>query len=134
MSVSPVPLDDVVYDLGVGGKAAMRIPDSDELKPMWKTLTRKRIDAVIVLPAFVLACEVKPLANMSSLGQALTYSYLLNHSTAFPVPAFPCVIASRVDDDVEEVLVNYGVLVFLVSGVKAGESPRLDQVLGSLPG
>jgi hypothetical protein len=133
MSVSPVPLDDVVYDLGAGGKAANRIPDTDELKVMWKTLTRKRIDAVIIRPDYVLACEVKPLANMSALGQALTYAYLLNHSTSFTVTAWPCVVAGRVDDDVEEVFLNYGVLVFLVSGSKPGESPRLEKVLGPLP-
>ena len=71
-----VSFDSVDYDVAVGGKAAERLPDDAELRPMWQTLLKKRIDAVLHRPGAVWTVEVKPIANMAALGQALSYAYL----------------------------------------------------------
>ena len=133
LSVHLFSFDRVIYDVSVGGKAARRIADDHELKVMWKTLIAKRIDAVMFTGNDVLATEVKPVANMSALGQALTYSFLWNSEGRSAIKARPCVVCSKVDDDVEEVYQFYGVLVIVVSLLADGQPAELVKVLGRLP-
>lgn len=123
----------VLYDVGVGGKAAGLVPAGSDLHPMWETLLKKRVDAVGFTDQEVLTIEVKPTAGMSALGQALTYSFLWNAEGRSQQKSRPCVVCSRIDLDVEALFIAYGVLVIAVSGLKDGEQPALEKILGVLP-
>jgi hypothetical protein len=128
-----VKIDRVLYDVTVGGKASQRVVGGVELVPMWKTLVSKRIDAVVWSGGEVWTCEVKPIASMSALGQALTYQFLWNAEKRTEQKARACVVCSRIDDDVEEVLSNYKVLTFAVSRADSPLGSSIEKVLGRLP-
>lgn len=115
LEVNTLALRDIQYDVGLGGKGCDCIDDGDELKPMWATLIRKRVDVVFFVGAVPWTCEVKPLANMAALGQALTYKFLWDAEGRSKEKARAAVICSRVDADVEAVFNAYGVTVIVVS-------------------
>ena len=131
LAANPVPYDSIDYDVAVGGKAAGRVPDDAELLPMWQTLLKKRIDAVVHRPGSVWTVEVKPIANMSALGQALSYAFLYKAEGRTQLRVRPVVVADRVDADVAPIYQFYGVLLFSVSGVHDGQ-PGVEQVWGQL--
>lgn len=128
-----VKIDRVMYDVALGGKAAKKVVNGQELVPMWKTLVSKRVDAVVWSGGEVWTCEVKPVASMSALGQALTYQFLWNAEKRTQQKARACVVCARIDDDVEEVLSSYNVLTFAVSLVDSELGASVEKVLGPLP-
>jgi hypothetical protein len=127
-----VTYDSIDYDVAVGGKAAHLVPDDDELAPMWQSLVKKRIDAVVYRVSEVWTVEVKPLANMAALGQALSYAWLWNDEGRTQLKARPVIVADRIDLDVIPIFLAYEVLVFSVAGVKDG-APSIEKVLGRYP-
>jgi hypothetical protein len=129
LGTNAVGFDSLEYDVAVGGKAANLVPDDDELAPMWQSLVKKRIDAVGVRVGEVWTIEVKPLANMAALGQALSYAYLYKAEGRTQLRVRPVIVADRVDVDVVPIFLAYEVLVFSVSGVKDG-APGIEKVLG----
>lgn len=118
------------YDVAVGGKAARRAGAGDQLLPMWKSLLAKRIDVLAQHRGAFWVTEVKPTASMSALGQALTYAGLWKAEHADAGPARPVVVCSRVDDDVEEFFILYGVLVIVVSPASESGPARIVKILG----
>lgn len=119
------------YDVAVGGKAAHQVADDAEFRPMWETLLKKRIDAVLFRTASIYTCEVKPTANMSALGQALSYAMLYQAERSPTVPVFPAVVCARVDADLEPVYLRYGVLVVVVDD-SPESSGTILKVLGEV--
>jgi hypothetical protein len=122
----------IYYDVGVGGKAARHLPQDAELRPMWKTLVRKRIDVVGIADGSDWCIEVKPTAGMSALGQALTYRQLYASEGRGAQTARAVVICAHVDDDVEEVFLTFGVCVVVVAMPDSPEYPSVLKVLGRL--
>jgi hypothetical protein len=132
LTVSPRSIEWVQYDVALGGRGARHARgDADELR-MWETLLKKRVDAVAMAGGELWTCEVKPLANMSALGQAITYAFLWDAEHPGEPKARAVVICSRVDEDVEAVFKAYGVLVLVVRPAD-GEAPAaLVAVIGPL--
>lgn len=126
-----ISFESVIYDVGVGGRQAALVPDSEELKPMWLTLIRKRIDAVVFGGGKVWTIEVKPVAGMSALGQALTYRELWNREGRSETKARAMVVCSRVDDDVEELFTLFGVVVVVLDPQLSGPGAVL-KILGAV--
>lgn len=126
-----VSFSEVFYDVGLGGKAHRLVTTDGGMRPMWETLLKKRVDAVLVRSDSVWCCEVKPLANMSALGQALSYQFLWNKERTSEQKARAVVVCSRVDLDIEPVFEFYGVTVFVVAGAD-GSPPAVEKVIGTL--
>ena len=122
----------VLYDVALGGASARHVCSDDNLKEMWETLIKKRVDAVAEVGGEVWCCEVKPLANMAALGQALTYTYLWNAERRSRQKARAVVICSRVDEDLEAVFIFFGVLVIVVSPGDEERGASLVKVFGRL--
>lgn len=118
----------VYYDVGVGGKGATQLGPEASDRPMWVSLLKKRIDAVVVRVRDVWTCEVKPTANMSSLGQSLTYAHQFKEEGRTELPVRPVVIASRIDLDVEDLFIRYDVLAFAVQRDELGRPSLVKQV------
>lgn len=133
LSVTPRGVRGVLYDVALGGRAARLVDDGDDLKEMWETLIKKRVDAVAEVGGEIWVCEVKPTASMSALGQALTYTFLWNQERRSKQKARAVVICSRVDEDVEAVFIAYDVLVIVVSPGQDGSPASLVKVFGRLP-
>ena len=122
----------IYYDVGVGGKAARHLPQDEELRPMWKTLVRKRIDAVAIAAGSDWCIEVKPVAGMAALGQVLTYRQLFATEGRGAQTARAVVVCFRGDDDVEEVFSTFGVSVVVVASQDSPEFPSVRKVIGSI--
>jgi hypothetical protein len=131
LAVNPWPLESIAYDVTVGGKAAGALDDSEGMKPMWESLLKKRIDAVGIRREDAWTIEVKPTANMSALGQVLTYGFLWDRQPGQKRKARAVVVCARVDADVDSVFIDYGVSVVVVLREQDG-GPKLLQVLGPL--
>lgn len=130
MATRAVEFEAVAYDVAVGGALANLVPDGEIDKPMWVSLLKKRIDAVVLRREEVWTVEVKPVASMAALGQALTYAYLYKKEGRTELPVRPVIVADRIDQDVIPLFLLYEVLVFSVAGVKDG-LPSIEKVLGS---
>lgn len=130
LATHAVSFESVDYDVAVGGKAAHLVGDDEEQKPMWVTLLKKRIDAVVVRVGEVWTVEVKPTANMAAMGQALSYAYIYKEEGRTELPVRPVIVCDRIDLDVIPVYLHFGVLAFSVSGVKDG-TPAIEKVIGS---
>lgn len=126
-----VSFDEVEYDVALGGKAAHLVDPDEPDRPMWETLLKKRVDAVLFRETDIWCVEVKPLANMSSLGQCLSYAWLWNAEKQTPRVGVPVVVCSRIDADVEPIYLAYGALVIVVSVPDDGP-PSIEKVLGSI--
>ncbi len=126
-----IDIERVMYDVTLGGRASRHIPDGSDMKQMWETLIKKRVDAVVWTHGQVWCVEVKPLAGMAALGQALAYAFLWNAEGRSETKARAVVVCARVDEDVEAVFLAYGVLVIVVTTSDDGVS-RVSAVLGTL--
>lgn len=118
------------YDARVGGAHCKTCPESEPLHPMWSTLLYKRVDVIAETADSIWCVEVKPLASMSALGQALAYTSMLRKQRAMEKPARPVVVCSRVDEDVAPVFIEFGVSVVVVASSASGVGARVVRVLG----
>jgi len=88
---SPVaPIKEVWYDVHVGGPWTLPADASDMDRRIAAGISRKRIDVVARVGGGYWVIEVKPFANMMSLGQVLTYHRLFiaeykMHGEVWPV-------------------------------------------------
>ena len=106
-------IQQVWYDLHVG--QPVEIPEGS---PQWLYkvalgVTRKRIDVVCQMKNRIMVIEVKPVCNMASLGQALTYSKLLVKEYQIDKNVLPAVLCLAHDDDLVEIAENLGVKVIV---------------------
>lgn len=105
----------VYYDIALGG-VTIDDPDIDQtIKDGWKYSTACKIDAVAVLEAETLVCEVKPFAHMGAVGQALGYSMLLQEDPLNDLPIIPTIICTRTTRDVTTVAEALGIRLDVVT-------------------
>lgn len=130
LAAHAISFESVRYDVAVGGKGVEHVAAAEPGRAMWETLLKKRIDAVVSRADDILTIEVKPLANMAALGQALSYAFLFDEEHRPGVPVRPVVVCFRVDADIEPVFTFFGVVVLVVSGAQ-GEPPSLEKMIGS---
>jgi len=103
----------VWYDLHVGQPARMPVDASEILKKVAAGVTRKRIDAVCLVGREYWVIEVKPLGNMTALGQAFSYSRLFADEYENYKPVRAAVVCDSLDRDVSSQFQELGVLVFV---------------------
>lgn len=110
-------LDEVWYDVHVG--APMDIPkDSPNyMKAVVEGVSRKRIDVVGRKGYRLFIIEVKPFANMTAIGQVVTYAKLFNKEfTIFPTAA-AMIVATRCDRDILDIAESMNIKIVALEGV-----------------
>lgn len=90
---------EVWYDVHVGQGVLLPVDSDDLVKRIALGVTRKRIDVVCRMASAVWVVEIKPVANMTALGQALSYHGLFTREYLTTRNTFPVVICDRVDQD-----------------------------------
>ena len=93
------PSDRYEYDVRLGGSKSLLVDDSHELKPMWETLLRKRVDVVAWSGQSPTLVEVKPVASFAALGQCLGYRFLWRAERGGEGPVRMACACAVVDED-----------------------------------
>lgn len=94
------PISGVWYDIHVGG--AIQIGDASDIiaQKVASGVSRKRIDVVCKVHGGYWVVEIKPIANMASLGQIITYFRLFVAEYAVQGEVVPIVICFEADQDI----------------------------------
>lgn len=110
----PVALEKVWYDLRVGEGLQLEPGASEIMQGIARALTTKRIDVVGLRGLYYFVIEVKPMADMVALGQALGYSLMFASKYKVKGNIMPAVVCERADPDVINAYKVAGVTVFEV--------------------
>ena len=104
----------VYYNVALGGVdlAGQDIPQ--EMIDGWKYTTAVKVDTIVITENETLCCEVKPVARLGALGQALGYALLLANDPLNDLPIVPVVIAGSASAEVQYVANALGVRIELV--------------------
>lgn len=115
LAVNRPLISEVYYDVTIGG-VIITDPDIDEaLRDAWQYDTALKVDAVAVTDLENLVCEVKPVARLGALGQALGYSLLLNEDPLNDKPNQPTVITTSASAEVQRAAELLGVRIDVVT-------------------
>ncbi len=108
-----VTIKELWYDVHVGRPVSL--PEgADALdKRIARGLTRKRIDVVCHVGAGYWVVEVKPIANMYALGQALSYARLFAKEYVVDGEIWPIVVCDQLDEDLVDEFDELGVGLFV---------------------
>jgi len=113
----PGVFEKVWYDLRVGEGMKLGAGVSVLLKGVAEALTTKRIDVVGLRGLAYFVCEIKPVADMVALGQALAYSLMFATKYKVKGDIVPTVICEKIDGDVVDAYRAAGVVVFGVGEI-----------------
>ena len=111
-----VVIDEVWYDVRVGQAVEVASGRPDWMRRWADYSTRKRIDVVARRGCDYWVIEVKPLAGMVALGQAIYYGEAFRKEYRPPRGVISAVVTDSVDQDVRSIFEQYGVVVFEVGG------------------
>ena len=111
------PFLDLNYDVRVGSAEYATGEQAAQYDRMWEELIRKRIDVVAETKEEVWIVEVKPIANMSALGQVLSYSLLYEEERHPAKPIRRVVICQEIDRDMVKVYQAYDVTAYVVGSL-----------------
>lgn len=100
------------YDVPVGSgtDAGPRVPPN--IRYDFLRLTMKRIDAVGFMYNLLDIIELKPRANMATIGQVLTYKELFPSTYNNYKPLRPVIVCHSIDDDVYNIAGNLKIMVY----------------------
>lgn len=104
-----IEYDRYEYDVRLGGEASHLVPDEHELKPMWLTLLKKRVDVVAWRGKVPTVIEVKEVASFAALGQCLGYGWLWRKEMPTGIPVGMMCVCAVSDPDLSPVFAAYGV-------------------------
>lgn len=110
------PGDDVTisYDVKVG--TPIKLPEDfpDPYRRNALMLSKKRIDAVVTYPSYILIVEVKGIADWTAIGQMLGYPFLFAEEFKPTMELRTLLVAGSVRPDVDRILEAYGIPFELV--------------------
>lgn len=110
-------LDEVWYDVHVGVPMALPKDSPNYMRAVVDGVSRKRIDVVGRDQGLFLIIEVKPFANMTAIGQVVTYAKLFNQEFDISPPALPMIVSMTLDRDILEIGEHLGVKMLAMDGV-----------------
>lgn len=108
------PIKEVWYDLHVGSPLELKPWASKIEKQIAAGVYRKRIDVVAHVGGGYWVIEVKPIAKMNALGQAIAYARLFAVEFSPPGEVVPVVVCDHCDPDLLDDFENAGVGVIEV--------------------
>ncbi|MBA7694203.1 hypothetical protein ES703_102810 [subsurface metagenome] len=106
-------IKEVWYDVHVGQGVLLPVGADDMDKRIARGITRKRIDAVCHVGGGYWVVEVKPVANMYALGQALSYARLFAKEYVVDGEIWPIVVCAQLDEDLVDEFDELGVGLFV---------------------
>ena len=106
-------IKEVWYDVHVGRGVLLHVDADEMLQRIARGVTRKRIDAVCHVGGGYWVVEVKPVANMYALGQALSYARLFAKEYVVDGEIWPIVVCDKLDEDLLDEFDELGVGVFV---------------------
>jgi hypothetical protein len=110
-------LDEVWYDVHVGEPMHVPAGSPAYMKDVVDGVSRKRIDVVGRLGQGVFVIEVKPFANMTALGQVVTYTNLFISEFEIHGPVQAMIVAMECDRDILETAQRMNVKIIATRGV-----------------
>ncbi len=119
-----MPADKYEYDVRLGGSGAIGIDPAHELKEMWETLLRKRVDVVAWVRGVPWIVEVKPVASFAALGQCLGYADMWQREKGNTPPVRMACVCAVADPDLGPTFQRLGVDVRALPGVVAEQVLR----------
>lgn len=107
-------IERVWYDVKVG-KAVESEGESNSLKQrIADGITRKRIDVVALVDIGYLVIEVKPVANMTALGQVMTYTTLFRREYEVRQAIYATIICRTADEDLTTICEQGGIILIQI--------------------
>jgi len=110
-------IDELWYDVHVGRPVDMPDDSPEYLIKVAMGVTRKRIDVVVRLGSELSIIEVKPHANMESVGQIATYRDLFKKEFEIKGAIKAVIVAKTCDADILETAEQLGVTIYPMDGV-----------------
>ncbi|TAK79727.1 MAG: hypothetical protein EPO20_30845 [Betaproteobacteria bacterium] len=110
IDTNPAFFDSVDYNYPLGEGVDVGEDEPETQRRGFQILTQKKVDVVGYRADGVTIVEVKPIADMRGLGQALSYSHLFALAHPEAVPLSRMVVAGEMERDLEAVYAAQGVL------------------------
>jgi hypothetical protein len=108
---NPLENATVAYDVHIGTPAPIPPGLPPNYARMINTLSRKRIDVLILFPNETAVVEVKPYAGPSAIGQTISYTHLVKRELPTLPNPFPCIITDTAQPDMHQICANLQVLL-----------------------
>lgn len=97
-TVDPRPIE-LYFDVGLGeGREPLDTATPDE-RELWRHLTQKRADALLVFPDRVHLVELRHAATPNAIGRLLVYRRLLHDDNPFGTPITTELVTDQLDPD-----------------------------------
>ena len=109
--------DEVWYDVHVGVPMAVPPDSPNYMQAVVDGVSRKRIDVVGRWGNALYIIEVKPHANMTALGQALTYVHLFIEEFTIDGPVRAMIVATTCDADILDIAMRMNIKIVALKGV-----------------
>ncbi len=106
--------DAVAYDVHVGHGEIPLTNVTPAIAHDMKTLTQKRIDAVLTTPEKHYIAEIKKRAGSWAVGQALVNDFLYRQTFIPELPTVPMIVTDKPQPDIADVCDHYGIILFQV--------------------
>jgi len=110
-------IDELWYDVHVGRPIDLPDDSPDFLIKVAMGVSRKRIDVVARCRDVIHIVEVKPHANMESVGQIITYRNLFMAEFDIWQKIIGTVVAKTADADILDTALKQGVVIYPMDGV-----------------
>lgn len=111
---NPDVFESADYDVALGRGAPISDPQPAEIRRDWAVLTKKKVDVIAYEEnGGVKLMEVKPIANMRSLGQILTYRELYKAATGVE-EVKAAVVAGKCDNEMRAMFAMNNVEIIIV--------------------
>lgn len=110
-------LREVWYDVHVGRPMSVPLGSPEYMVNVVSGISRKRIDVVARSGRKFYIIEVKPHANMESIGQVVTYKRLYEKEFKCEGPLEAIVVSKTCDADIVQVAESLGVRMIPLDGV-----------------
>lgn len=107
------PIKEVWYDVHCGQSVLLPVGADHLIERIARGITRKRIDVVCHVGGGYWVVEIKPMASMLALGQALSYSRLFAKEYVVDGEIWPVVVCDSIDEDLVDEFDEFGVGLFV---------------------
>lgn len=104
-------LKEVWYDVHVGSGVLLPVGADDVERRIAAGVTRKRIDVVARVAGGYWVVEVKPVANMTAVGQVISYARLFGAEYRVDGDVVPVIVCDSYDEDLVDEFDELGILV-----------------------
>ena len=120
----------VAYDVALGGMVIDSALGDEATRLGWQYETALKVDAMVLMERDCWIVEVRPRANVSSVGSALCYVEAAKRDGFTTRPLLPVIVTDSASPDIQFCCAQLGVLLIQVgtAEIPAPVPPDLDSV------